>query len=318
MRIEFSWRSRVKVSTRKNYCPLQIWRPCLSIFWNTLFFLVLNVKIKRHVLVWLGSVKSVTCTSCHNNPISDDVAECFCRRVFAASDEWAGWWSVPLPCELLRTLMRTLIKSYRLFLSFSVCHLIILWALAAGCSNGTLDATHLEVLELLFCLCTFEPWRARNRRHYPLRAAVLLYHNCTGAKLHALLVPVPPAGQPCHFVVLRRSSLWCHHQLNRVKLTQSCWKDLWWIKRISKSYIAVLRFFFCRAWESRGPCCTADRECFLSFWRDDYSSPRVHLHWKQVKVEQRAAIFFFFFLKLLNVFGLCFAPLAYTRWLPVR
>jgi hypothetical protein len=204
--------------------------------------------------------------------------------------------------------MRTLIKSYRLFLSFSVCHLIILWALAAGCANGTLDATHLKVLELLFCLCTFEPWRARNRRHYPLRAAVLLYHNCTGVKLHALLVPVPPAGQPCHFVVLRQSSLWCHHQLNRVKLTQSCWKGLWWIKRISKSYRAARRFFFCRAWESRGPCCTADIECFLSFWRDDYSSPRVHLHWKQVKVEQRAAIFFFFFSNYLT-FSVCVLPL---------
>lgn len=216
--------------------------------------------------------------------------------------------------------MRTLIKSYRLFLSFSVCHLIILRALAAGCSNGTLDATHLKELELLFCLCTFEPWRARNRRHYPLRAAVLLYHNCsTGAKLHALLVPVPPAGQPCHFVVLRRSSLWCHHQLNRVKLTQSCWKGLWWIKRISKSYIALY-----------------SSATILLLSGMGVSGSLLHSRYRMFSFFLKGWLFFaassftlktgksgtarrdFFPPKLLNVFGLCFAPFAYTRWLPVR
>ncbi len=118
----------------------------------------------------------------------------FCRRVFAASDvnEPVGG---PSRFRTSCCVYCTLIKSYRLFISFSFCHLIILWAFAAGCSNGTLDAscdTSQRVGIVVLSLYTFEPWWARidDITRYEL---LFCYHNCTGAKLHvrSYLYPLP-------------------------------------------------------------------------------------------------------------------------------
>jgi hypothetical protein len=217
--------------------------------------------------------------------------------------------------------MRTLIKSYRLFLSFSVCHLIILWALAAGCANAALTAHWMRHISKCWnCCFVFVPLNPGEREIDDITRYELLFCYTTTAQVRN--------STPCSYLYplpVNRVTLSCY---GRVRCGATTNWIAWNSRRVAekacgelKEYqkaIAAWRFFFFRAWESRGPCCTADIECFLSFWRDDYSSPRVHLHWKQVKVEQRNAIFFLFFFKLLNVFGLCFAPLAYTRWLPVR
>ena len=147
---------------------------------------------------------------------------------------------------------RTLIKSKIIYLFFYFIF-ILCWAFAVHVALTAHCMRHHPELELLFCLCTFEPWRERKRRRIDdgIIRSELLLNCCTGAKLHAhSYLCVPPAGQPCHFVVLRGSSLWCHHQLkSRETHMQSRWKCLRGIKRILKNYNTASLLIIFRAWE---------------------------------------------------------------------